>query len=181
MFNLIKSRLATGAIAVAGAILASTTSASADTTVGTIGLSLNVSSACVVNGASSLQSNAGSLGTINFPDQPGIFDNVDGQLVGSLGTLQVQCSPGVSPQLTVGSGANDAAGKRNLASSGNLLSYRLFSDAQRQNELAIGSQLSFGTATAAAISVPIYARVSSNGAVIAAGRYTDTVQVTLSW
>ena len=161
--------------------LLSATPAAADSAAGTINVSLNVTNACVVNGATQLQTNAGTLGDIAFADQPGIFGNVDGQLVGPLGTLQVQCSPGVTPQLTVGSGANDAAGKRRMASIGNTLDYRLFSDAQRTSELTIGSRISLGTATTSPFTVPIYARVNSGGAVIAAGRYTDTVQVTLTW
>jgi len=155
--------------------------AGADSAAGTIGVALTVTNACVVNGAQQLQSNVGSLGDINFPDQPGVFGNVDGQLVGALGTLQVLCSPGVSPQLTIGSGANDAAGKRRMGSNGNMIDYRLFSDASRTSELGVGSRISLGTATSTPFTVPIYARVTSAGAVLAAGRYTDTVQVTVAW
>ncbi|WP_162527241.1 spore coat U domain-containing protein [Sphingomonas solaris] len=155
--------------------------ARADTSSGTIALALTVTNACVVNGAGAVQSNVGSLGTIRFTDQPGIFGNVDGQLVGSLGTLQVLCSPGVTPALTIGAGANDAAGKHHLASGGNTVAYRLFSDSARTSEITIGQQLALGTATTTAISVPIYARVNSAGAVLPAGSYADTVQVTLSW
>jgi spore coat protein U-like protein len=171
--------------AVTAAILATATlaanPASAQSSVGTIGVALNVTNACVVNGAAQQQANVGSLGDINFADQPGIFGNVDGQLVGSLGTLQVLCSPGVAPQLTVGSGANDAAGKRRMMSNGNTVDYRLFSDSSRTSELGVGSKISLGTATTTPFTVPIYARVTSGGNVLAAGRYTDTVQVTLTW
>ncbi|WP_197277093.1 Csu type fimbrial protein [Sphingomonas profundi] len=153
----------------------------ADSSSGTIAVALNVTNACVVNGATAVQSNVGALGTIQFADQPGIFGNVDGQLVGALGTLQVLCSPGVTPSLTIGSGANDAAGKRYLASNGHTVPYRLFSDAARTSEITIGQQLALGTATTSAISVPIFARVNSGGAVLSAGSYADTVQVTLAW
>lgn len=170
-----------GAILMSGWGLLAGTQASAGTTSGTISVTLNITSACVVNGAAALQANAGSVGTIQFPDQPGIFASADGQLVGSLGTLQVLCSPGVTPALTVGSGANDAAGKRYLASGGNSVAYKLFTDSGRTNEITIGQQLSLGTATTSAINVPIFARVSSGGAVLAAGSYADTVQVVLSW
>lgn len=161
--------------------VAAATPAFADTSTGTIAVALNVTNACVVNGAGSPSASLGSLGTIQFPDQPGIFGNVDGQLVGSLGTLQVQCSPNVSPVLTIGSGANDNAGKRRLAANGNTVAYRLFSDSARANEIGIGQQLPLGVMTTAAVSVPIYARVTSAGQLLAAGSYTDTVQVTLTW
>lgn len=170
-------------LAVAGAAIATLASAPAwaDSSNGTIAVALNVTNACVVNGATSVQSNLGSLGTIQFPDQPGIFGNVDGELVGSLGTLQVQCSPNATPVLTIGSGAHDAGGRRYMAASSNTVTYRLYSDAARTNEITIGGQLTLGTASTTPISVPIYARVNSNGQVLAAGSYTDTVQVTLTW
>jgi spore coat protein U-like protein len=169
------------ALAAAIACTAVAAPAYADSSSGTIGLLLNVTNACVVNGATSVQSNLGSLGSIRFPDQPGIFGNVDGQLVGTLGALQVQCSPNATPVLTVGAGANEAAGARHMASNGTTVAYRLFSDAGRTTEITIGQQLQLGTATTAAITVPIYARVNSGGLVLPAGAYTDTVQVTLSW
>jgi spore coat protein U-like protein len=152
-------------------------------TTGTIGVTLNVTNACVVNGASSLQANAGNLGTIRFPDQPGIFGNIDGELVGAgqAGSLSVLCSPGAAPVLTVGAGQNDAAGRHRLASNGNTVPYRLFTDAGRTAEIAIGQQIALPVASAAATVVPIYARVTSNGSVLPAGAYGDTVQVTLSW
>lgn len=170
-------------IAFAGAALAAFAAvpAWADSSGGTIAVALNVTNACVVNGAASVQSNVGSLGTIQFPDQPGIFGNVDGQLVGSLGTLQVQCSPNATPVLTIGSGAHDAGGKRYMAANTNSVTYRLYSDSARTNEIAIGGQLNLGTASLTPISVPIYARVNSGGQVLAAGSYTDTVQVVLTW
>jgi len=168
--------LAGGTIATLGA-----TPALADSSSGTIAVALNVTNACVVNGAASVQSNLGSLGTIQFPDQPGIFGNVDGQLVGSLGTLQVQCSPNATPVLTIGSGAHDAAGKRYMAANTHSVTYRLYSDSARTSEIAIGGQLTLGTASTTPISVPIYARVNSGGQVLAAGAYTDTVQVVLTW
>jgi spore coat protein U-like protein len=168
----------------AGALIATALAASpasAGSSIGTIGISLNVTSACVINGATALQSNAGSMGSIAFPDQPGIFGNVDGELVGSLGQLQIQCSPGVAPALTIGSGANDAGGKRYMNANGNQVAYRLFSDAQRSSEIGIGQQITVGTAAAAAINIPLYARVTSGGSVLPAGNYRDTVQVTLTW
>jgi spore coat protein U-like protein len=183
MFVIVTRRIhiTIAAAAATVALAATPAAAQSNSSTGTIALSLNVTSACVVNGAATVQANLGTVGTIQFPDQPGIFGDVDGQLGGSLNTIQVLCSPGVAPTLTIGAGQNDAAGKHRLAMSGSAVPYRLFSDAARQNEITIGTQLALGTATATPISVPIFARVNSGGAVLAAGRYTDTVQVTLAW
>lgn len=168
-------------LAAVAAALSAALPAQAATSVGTIGVSLTVTNACVINGSSSVQADAGSLGSINFPTQPGIFGDVDSQMIGAMGALQVLCSPGVAPVLTVGSGANDSSGRRRLASSSNTVPYRLFTDSGRTNEITIGQQIALGTATTSAINVPIYARVNSGGVVLPAGTYTDIVQVTLSW
>jgi len=168
-------------IAVSLAAFAFAAPASASQSVGTIDLELNVTNACVVNGATAVQPNLGSTGKILFADQPGTFTSVDGQLVGSMGALSVKCSPGASPTLTIGSGVNDSNGSHYLASGASTVAYHLFTDSARTNEIGIGQQLALGTATASAISVPIYARAVNNGTLLAAGKYTDTVQVTLSW
>lgn len=156
--------------------------ASAGTASGTIGVSLTVSAACVVNGASAVAASFGSGGSIAFAAQPGLFGDVDAQMVTSGGTaLSVLCSPGVGPSLTLGAGAHDATGQRHLSNGSSTVAYRLFSDSGRTTEVGIGQAIPLGTATSSPISVPIYARVNSNGVVLPAGNYTDTVQVTLAW
>lgn len=152
-------------------------------TVGTIGVALTVTNACVVNGSAAVQANGGQLGQITFPDQPGLFGDVNGELIatGTSGALSVLCSPGAAPSLVVGPGSNDLAGARRLAHNGTAVAYRLFSDAGRTTEITIGQRLSLPVATTTPTLVPLYARVSSQGVILPAGIYTDTVQVTLSW
>jgi spore coat protein U-like protein len=150
---------------------------------GTIAVSLTVSDACAVNGGTITSGSLGQIGAITFANQPGIFGNVDASMVatGGGGGLSILCSPGLTPTLTVGAGANDSNSLRHLASGGDQVAYRLYSDSGRTTEIAIGGQLSLGTATTTAFNVPIYARVNSGGAVLPGGTYTDTVQVTLAW
>lgn len=154
----------------------------ADTT-GTIGVSLTVTSACAVNGAAAVQSDAGRVAQIAFPDQPGLFGDTDGEAVaaGASGALSVLCSPGITPALTIGAGAHDFGGRRRMAYNSSSVAYRLFTDAARTSEIAINQRITLPVATSAPTLVPIYARVNSAGSVLAAGTYTDTVQVLLSW
>jgi spore coat protein U-like protein len=156
-------------------------SAQAQTVSGTIGVRLKVTNACVVNDQTTVQSNFGSAGEIAFTDQPGTFTTVDGELVGSLGALAVRCSPGVTPSLTIGAGANDQAGVRRMISGSAAVPYRLYTNAARNDEIGIGRSLALGTAGSSAIVVPIYARATNNSGILPAGQYVDTVQVTLSW
>lgn len=177
----VMARCAGAAIGMVAAF-AGTSAASAQTASGTIGVSLNILAACAVNGGSSTAT-MGRIGTIAFTDQSGVFGNADATMVaqGSTNAVTVLCTPGLAPQITVGAGLNDAANVRRLAYLGNNVAYRLYSDATRQDEITIGKQISLGTAGTTALTLPIYARASSNGLALPAGTYTDTVQVTLSW
>lgn len=179
------SILRTLSVAFAGLVASSlmATSASAGSSTGTIGVSLNVAAACAVNGGSTTAGALGQIGTLSFPDQSGVFGNVDAAVVPSAGAggVSVLCSPGLQPSLTVGSGANDSGGVRRLKSGANNVAYRLYTDAGRSQEISIGQQISLGTATTTAFDVPIYGRVNSGGLALPAGSYVDTVQVTLSW
>jgi spore coat protein U-like protein len=153
----------------------------AQNSTGTIGVELTVTNACVVNDAAQSQSDLGRVGDILFDDQPGTFETTDSELVGTLGALSIRCSPGASPTLTVGPGSNDNAGVRRMASGGAVIPYRLYTNAARQDEITIGRQIALGEASASPIVVPIYARATNPGGIARAGRYTDTVQVTLAW
>lgn len=155
--------------------------AQAGQSTGTIDLELNVTNACVVNGAAAVQSDVGSTGKILFADQPGTFASVDGQLVGTMGNLTVQCSPSSAPVLTIGAGAHDSNGTRHLASGASQVTYRLFTDSNRTDEITIGKQIALAGAAGATASVPIFARATNSGTLLTAGKYTDTVQVLLAW
>ena len=112
-----------------------------------------------------------------------VFGNADATMVAQGGTnaVTVLCTPGLAPKVTVGAGANDAGNVRQLAYLGQTVAYRLYMDSARQDEITIGRQISLGTAAPSALTLPIFARASSNGLALPAGTYTDTVQVTLSW
>ena len=183
MFHAITRFRASGAIlaTIAAVALGTAPAQAAGSSTGTIGVSLNVTAACAVNGATAIAANLNQVGTIAFADQPGLFGNTDASLVATGGGagLSVLCSPGSTPTFTVGAGANDASGTHYVASGTNKIAYHLYSDSGRTSEIGIGQAISLGTATSTAFNVPIYGRVSSNGAVVAAGSYTDTVQVTL--
>lgn len=183
MFTIRSPRFQSPIFAVAATLtVAGMSPAEAGTASGTIGVSLNVTSACVVNGATNVSATFGNAGTMAFADQPGLFNNVDAQVQTSGGgALSVLCSPGSSPTLTLGAGQHDNSGQRYLSTGTSSVAYRLFSDAARTQEVAVGGSIPLGNATSAAISVPIYGRVNSGGVVLAAGSYTDTVAVTLTW
>ena len=177
------SKLKTAGAAMALLLSLAALPAQAGSSTGTIGVSMNVSAACLVNGGSQSSGSLGQLGSIAFPDQSGVVGTVDASLVPSAGSggISVLCTPGLTPSLTVGAGAHDSGAVRNLASNSNTVAYRLYSDAGRSSEITIGHAISLGTATSSAINVPIFGRITGGGASLTAGSYTDTVQVTLAW
>lgn len=159
------------------------TRAEAGSASGTIAVALNVTDACVVNGATAFTTTLGQVGAISFADQPGLFGNVSAAMVATGGgsAISVLCSPGLSPSLSINAGLHDASNLHHLASGSNLIAYHLYSDSGHTNEIQISQSLSLGTTTSSAINVPIYAVANSGGQVMPGGSYTDTVQVTLSW
>ncbi len=78
-------------LALAGGFAASP--ARAGSSNGTIGVALNISAACAVNGGSQTSGSLGQLGSIQFADQPGTFGNVDAAMVASGGgnAISVLC------------------------------------------------------------------------------------------
>jgi len=78
------------ALAVAAAALGSAP-AKADSSTGTIGVSLNVNASCMVNGAA-MASNLGQIGSIAFTDQSDIFGDTSAQLVATGGGNATRCS-----------------------------------------------------------------------------------------
>jgi len=174
--------LASAVLAGALALLAGTR-AEAGSASGTIAVALNVSDACVVNGATAFTTTLGQVGAISFADQPGLFGDINASMIATGGgnAISVLCSPGLSPTLSINAGLHDASSLHHLASGSNLITYHLYSDSGHTNEIHISQSLSLGTTTSSAINVPIYAVANSGGQVMPAGAYTDTVQVTLSW
>lgn len=173
----------TAAILSVAALLAAQPAMAGDSN-GTIGISLNVSGACAVNGGTVTAGTLGELGTITFAPQPGIFGDVDATVVSTRtggGAITILCSPGLAPAMEIGAGAHADSNVRRMAFGQTMVPYRLYSDANHSNEIMIGQPVTLGTATTDAISLPIFARVNSGGKVLAAGSYTDTVQVTLTW
>lgn len=152
---------------------------------GTIGVSLTVEEACLVNG-SAVSTTLGTVGTIGFGSQPGTFTTADATLAPSGGgsAITVQCSPGAQPTLTVGTGANDNGGVRRVADgAGNFIPYRLYTAPTRAaaEEIGIGEDFALGTMGTTAVDFSIYATATNGSPAAVAGSYQDTVQVTLSW
>lgn len=138
-------------------------------------------SATIANGCAVTSGAGGNWGTINLGTVAGTHSgNAEAGLIsGAVSGIQVDCTPGMSVNLTANSGLNPAGGVRQLASQAERIGYelRVGSGATNWTSQAIGLAFPLGTSRQ---TLPVVARVNLSGTA-KAGAYSDSVQVTLTW
>jgi len=138
--------------------------------------------ATIVNGCAVTQS-AGSWGKIDFGTVSGLkTGTIDADLLSSgVGGLRIECTPGTSVTMTADNGNNAAAGQRRLMQAGvtTPVPYALFANGSTTPWTTQGIALSF-PAGATKQTIPVKGRATLPGS-LRAGRYVDTVRITLSW
>jgi spore coat protein U-like protein len=143
--------------------------AEAATTTGTFGVQVTVTASCVINSAT----------VLNFGSQ-GIFAaNVD-----QTSTVTVQCtnSTPYNVGLSAGAGSGATAAVRKLTSGGATLNYSLYSDVGRTTVWGetVGTDTVAATGNGASQSYTVYGRIPPQ-TTPAAGTYTDTITVTVTY
>jgi spore coat protein U domain-containing protein, fimbrial subunit CupE1/2/3/6 len=157
-------------IAIAALLLLPLANASnASTVTSTFTVQVTVTSACVINSAS----------TLNFGNSGVLVANVD-----NTSTLQVQCT-NTTPYnigLDAGTGSGATVAVRKMTSGSNAINYSLYSDAGRATVWGetIGSNTVTGTGSGASQSYTVYGRVPAQ-TTPAAATYTDTITVTVTY
>nr|WP_244100142.1 spore coat U domain-containing protein [Burkholderia anthina] len=121
------------------------------------------------------------FGTLDFGTHPAIST---GQVssVTSGSALQIECASGTTLTMTIDGGLAASSGntQRNLQGTGGArIAYQLYADAGHSQVIAIGRSVSIAVSGIA--NLPIYGSLILPGGSVAAGTYTDTVQVTLSY
>lgn len=156
--------------------------ASADVS-GTIDATLTLSDGCVINGDPG--SSDVSFGSIGFGAQPAIFDQVEGQVLGSGGSngIEILCSPGVNATFVIQSGLHDgqgASGQHAMkhTAENDYIGYTLFSDAARTTSVQLNTPLALPEFTGNAQVLELWGMAWGNGA-HNAGVYSDTLTVLL--
>jgi spore coat protein U-like protein len=177
-----------------GACLVTAVSASvqAQSLTGTLEATLTLTTACAVTG-SALTSGL-SFGTLSFGSVPATFTGtVTAQATGGsggAGLTQIVCSPDVTSVLVsvnggdnAGQGSGLGTGARALKYSGSYMPYDVFSDAGRTQAYPLDTSVSISlTSPGTAIDLPIYGLINKTStAAVAAGAYSDTLQVSITW
>lgn len=142
-------------------------------TTAVIQVSAAIEPGCLIVGGST------QFGTLEF----GRFPAVGAQTVSvqSTDAVQLQCTPGVVLNMTVGGGQYHNNGRHlQLEGGAAQIAYELFNDAALSQALETGQRFAVDFTNAAAIKVPVYGRANLRGN-LPAGRYSDVVQVELSW
>jgi len=97
------------------------------------------------------------------------------------GGVQLQCTPGVTLNMTVDGGQYNSSGRHMQLNSGSArVAYQLFRDAGYSQSLGIGQSVAVAYSDANNISLPIYGQVQLPGNQ-PGGTYSDVLQVQLSW
>ncbi|PZO89136.1 MAG: spore coat protein [Sphingomonas sanxanigenens] len=154
---------------------------------GSIDATINLTTGCIINGQSADDgATAVDFGSIDFGSHNTLFTSADGEVMGGAAGIAIQCSPGVVPTLSFGTGQHDGqgsgAGNRAMAhasSAGHYVNYGLYSDAGRNSLIAINGSFNLAS-DGSAQTVRIYGRAYGATGLVS-GTYTDNVLVTLAF
>lgn len=120
-----------------------------------------------------------NYGSLNFGASPALATSV--MTANLVGGVQLQCTPGVTLNMTVDGGKYSTT-SRNLQLNGGSarVAYQLFRDVALTQNLGISQSVAVAYSDATNISLPVYGRLQLPGNT-PAGQYSDVVQVQLTW
>lgn len=138
-------------------------------------------SARIVNGCAVALDTGGVVGQIDFGTLPGTASqSVEADLLSSGGTgIAIECTPGATASVSADMGDHASGGERRMGSGTNHIAYRLLLGSGPGEWATQPVTLSF-PAGGSAQRLALRGRAILTG-VHAAGRYSDTVRVTVSW
>lgn len=150
-------------------MLASGAAMAASTTTN-LSVTANVVSSCMVNSTTTLAFGAIAAGTLPINNN---------------GSVTFTCSSGTPWFVTANNGSNASGSQPRMVSSGQYLSYNIYSDNGRTTAFptalgTLGSGNTGGTGTGGQQTVTVYGQVPSQ-LLPPAGTYTDTVTLTINW
>ena len=136
-------------------------------------VSATVTAGCLVVGGVS------NYGSLNFGSRSALATGP--VQVALTGGVKLQCTPGVTLNMSVDGGQYNNGGRQmQLTTGSNRVAYQLFRDAAFSQALGIGQSVAVAYSDANNISLPIYGQVQLPGNQ-PGGTYSDVLQVQLSW
>ena len=139
----------------------------------TFQVSATITPGCLVVGGGS------NYGSLTFGTYPAL--STSSVSVPLSGSVTLQCTPGVTLNMSVDGGLHNSSGRHLQLNSGSArVAYQLFRDAALSQSLGISQSVSVAYGNANNITLPIYGRVQLPGDQ-PGGTYSDVLQVQLSW
>jgi spore coat protein U-like protein len=133
---------------------------------------------CAING--STQSISVDFGTLSFGTHPAVFAGpVDGSVMLGASPVQLQCTPNLALDLSIGAGLHANAGQRQLQHTGNSayrVAYNLYTTA-----IPTTGSTSVTIPGSGVLALPVYGVAQLPGTGLLPGAYTDSLQVTVTW
>jgi len=174
--RMMRNWLATAALAIAGS--------PALTSAQTFAVSADIVPGCAL--MTSNNTSGIDFGTLGFGTHPATNSGtVTASVVATGGgAMQVECTRGLSVQVSVDAGQHATGSQRRLAlasSPTNLVSYALYTGPSLATPIPVGSSVTVVVPQSGVIDLPIFGAATLPGSGLMPGTYTDTVQVTLSW
>lgn len=140
-------------------------------------------SADIVKGCIVTVNAAGQWGKIDFGTVSGVAQGtVDANLLsGAINGIQIDCTPSTTASVSIDNGDHAANGTRNLGqgTNGPIIPYQLFADGSSTPWTTQSIALSFAAGVSRRV-LPVRGRATLTRP-MAAGAYSDTVRVTLTW
>lgn len=148
---------------------------------GDVDVSLTIGQGCAVNGTTAAGVN--KFGAVDFGEQSNLALFVDAESAGAAGgDITLTCNSNLAYSIALDNGVHDSSGQRRVSRQGvDFVDYELYQDSSRTIRWGSGSEALSLVGTGAQQPLTIYGRVLAGQATPAAGDYTDTVRMTISW
>ncbi|SCW89149.1 Spore coat protein U (SCPU) domain-containing protein [Sphingobium faniae] len=165
------------------ALMAMPGPAQADTTA-SFEVSATIVAGCAADGVGT-SGDAGLIGTLDFGNDTTLSTASHSAALTGNQMITLRCTPGVALSMRLGGGQHASGGNRNMQlgpSTADRLPYRLYANAGMTDEITIDQDRSILVTAANMndVQLHVYGQVSLPGG-SAAGTYTDTLLVTLTW
>ncbi len=155
----------------------------AATTTSSFTVSSVITSGCAL-GTNNTQS-VNDFGTLSFGSMSSISENVDVASSAGAGSVIVTCTPGLAVSIALDYGIHNGSSARRYmenSATSTTLGYQLYQDASYSNVWGTGEQAySIASFPSTTQTYTVYGRLYAVSGLPAAGTYSDTVTVTLTY
>lgn len=155
--------------------------ASANELRGDVDVLLSIGEGCAINGQATAGVN--KFGTVDFGEHSNLNLFIDAESVGAAtSSIELTCNNALAYNIALDDGQNPNTGQRRVQRGGiDFVAYDLYQDSARTARWGSGAEAQAFTGNGSAQPVVVYGRVLAGQTTPAAGDYSDTVRMTITW